>query len=440
MRPIDAMIIERLKTRNYPDKVAYNIFKKGVTLKKPEIVSLKRDNSNTNYCNTASNGNEIDRNFYLRQLKTLRCESLPKKTLYMTDKMPYIPDKIRQKSEQNFITLVKELVKTKQQNSVKNTLKNQKNAKSDLSEICENSRTDPYKPIGYNYFVLSRIHPELSSNKSKNYDTIQQKLKIELDNESNNYYKFNNKLSTFLNRNVKNDYNHSIKLNKIINLSKDNLKDENKSNNENTFNIAAESYRSSESNNNNRYNNTDDNSNKNQQLNDLPKISLDKNKCNNTIFNSNNKKSVFFKSDIFNISEDWQKKVGEKYLNNKNYFNYKRSLPKTNIVEVGWYPKDNKKNRSRIGCTSVEFNILNPSLRSNSSTQKEIDKLNNNHFFKTPLISEYVNIAKPGDNGIRKEYLEQLRQNRNVFHRRKFCDCCDDLTNEYKNSGEENLK
>ena len=433
-RPKETFSVERLKTRTKADKRKHRFLINKLSIEKPEKTGLKADNNNPNYFNTISNEKETGHYPNLKKMKMFRSESLSRKKDFLRDRMPYIPERELKKSEENFICLVKELIRSKQQNNVISMLNKQQNAKNSFNEFCENSRRDPYKPIGYNYYEFSRIHPDLSNDEDNNYVTILQKLKSKVDNEKEDYNKTNNTLNNFSNRNLKNSFNRLIKLSKGSNLFKDNTKDENKPNNDNTFNAIAQLNHSSEPVN-NRYNNKTINifSDRNQQVN-LPKIIIDKN-IQKTIFDSNNMKNDYSKSDIFNLSNDndWQKKTGEKYLYKNNYFNFNKNAHKTNINKIGWNPKDNNKNRSRIGCPSVGFNILNPSLRSISPTKMELDKLNNNQYYKTPIISEYVNISKPGENEIRKEYIEQLQQNKNIFHKKDFCACYGDLRNEYKN-------
>ena len=64
--------------------------------------------------------------------------------------------------------------------------------------------------------------------------------------------------------------------------------------------------------------------------------------------------------------------------------------------------------------------------------KKEIDILNKNNFEKPPLISDYINICKPGDTGIRKDFNDIFEENKNVFHRKNYCASYSDLHHEYK--------
>ena len=104
---------------------------------------------------------------------------------------------------------------------------------------------------------------------------------------------------------------------------------------------------------------------------------------------------------------------------------------KTSIIRVGWSPKSTR-NKSRIGVPSVPFNILNPEVKSISPIKKEIDSMNNNNFEKPPLMSEYINMIKPGDSSVRKDVLDELKNNQNIYHRKNYCAAYCDLYNEYK--------
>ena len=116
---------------------------------------------------------------------------------------------------------------------------------------------------------------------------------------------------------------------------------------------------------------------------------------NNNNYSTRNQKD-YRKSDIFNlINDDLSKnKSSEKYLFKKNYMpQIIENDKKTSIIRVGWSPKSTR-NKSRIGVSSVSFNILNPEVKSISPIKKEIDSMNNNNFEKPPLMSEYINMIK----------------------------------------------
>ena len=166
------------------------------------------------------------------------------------------------------------------------------------------------------------------------------------------------------------------------------------------------------------------------------KINLENNTRNflPVISEETSKQKDYHKSDIFYLVNDdlSKEKTSEKYLFKPNYSPRKlENEKKSNINEVGWSPKLDK-NKSRIGCSSVAFNIINPSLKCLSPIKKEIDSLNNNNFEKPPLISDYINMCKPGDTGLRKDFTEQLEENKNIFHRKNYCASYSDLHHEYK--------
>ena len=104
---------------------------------------------------------------------------------------------------------------------------------------------------------------------------------------------------------------------------------------------------------------------------------------------------------------------------------------KTSIIKVGWIPNF-QSNKSRIGCSSVAFNIISPGLKNTSPMKKDIDLLNKNNFEKPPLMSEYVDISKPGVTPTRPDYYDKLNENKNVFHKKNYCAAYNDLHHEYK--------
>ena len=81
---------------------------------------------------------------------------------------------------------------------------------------------------------------------------------------------------------------------------------------------------------------------------------------------------------------------------------------------------------------SVAFIIISPGLKNTSPMKKDIDLLNKNNFEKPPLMSEYVDISKPGDTPIRQDYYDKLNENKNVFHKKNYCAAYSDLHHEYK--------
>lgn len=446
--------VERLKTRTKGDKRNYKFFNNNFPSLKKEKTFLNIDNINKNHFNTISNDSQIPTN--LKEFKMFRCASLSKKSNYfLSEKMPYIPDKERKKSEQNFICLIKELIKSQQLYYSKNFTKDLKersnNLSNDFRDFCKKSRNDPFKPKGYNFYEFSRINPSLSNDEVINYADVQQKVK---DYNYNKNFS-NKKLDKFINKGYKSSYNSISKLNKFNNLT--DFENNKKTNNKiiNTDNNLNKTKSISFSFNNNRYLNTiQDNNFYNQKYNRnkifnfktldpteknfnnlkndfLQKISIGKNKL-------NLKHNEYSKSDVFNLNkeDDRQKKTSEEYSYKKNYFkvNNKLSFPeKTNINSVGWTPKDKIKFRSRIGCPSVPFNILSPSLRDYSPMKKEIDKLNNYKFFKAPLISGFKNLTKLGNRDLKQEYLEQLNKDANGFHKNDYCTSYNSFRAEQKN-------
>ena len=444
----DTFSVERLKTRTKGDKRNYKFFKNNLSKIKNGKMPSNFNSINKVYFNTISNGEQIQTN--LKEFKMFRCESFPKKEHnFFSEKMPYIPDKERKKSEDNFIYLIKELIKSKQlqysQNSTKALSDKNINLFNDLNNFCKKSRKDPFKPKGYNFYEFSRKNPSLSNDETINYSTVLQRVK-DYDNDKNLP---NLVLDKFINKGHVKNCNKLLKFSKCNSLS--DFENNEKTNN-NTKIINTDNYsnkmRDINFSNNNRYLNTVQDSNFHNQIYNnkishfntlepteslsnnyrtsiLQKIFNDKNRIFNGIYKLNLKNNEYSKSDVFNSNKEYdsQTKKSEKYLYKKNSFKINNNLlfpKKTDINEVGWSPKDKTKTRSRISCSSVAFNILSPSLRNFSPTKKEIDKLNNYNFFKTPLISEFKNITKPGISDLRKEYLKQLDNDKNSFHKKIF--------------------
>jgi hypothetical protein len=99
---------------------------------------------------------------------------------YIKNDMPYIPSIEKQKSEINFINLVKALSKSTSKEKINN------DSKENIFNI-NKSVEDPYKPRGYDYFSYSREHPELILD-NKNYLKIiyDLNLKSNVNDQNNN--------------------------------------------------------------------------------------------------------------------------------------------------------------------------------------------------------------------------------------------------------------
>lgn len=388
---------------------------------------------------------------------------------YIKDDMPYIPSIEKQKSEINFINLVKALSKSSSKD------KSNHDSKENIFNI-NKSVEDPYKPRGYNYFSYSRKHPELILD-NKNYLKIIYDLNLKSDNNSNKVNDKNNEnnngryLSTKneINREYINKYtndNHNDKIS-LIRKIKSNNQLENKDkvmpiskscekyiytlnnnyydkidNNHESFKNKRK-YNSIYTNNDNleAYNKRNRNNNNETSIfplihsanfeNPNPTQNYVSNKINGIKFLTNND---YTKSDIFNLKDDNLSKIktSEQYLYKKNYKPMSIDLQKkTNINNVGWFPKE-LKNQSRISVSSVGFNILCPDIKNISPTKKDIDTLNKNNTYKANLMSEFVDKCKPGDTELRKDYTNTLNQNKNIFHRKNYCASYNDLHYEYK--------
>jgi len=353
-----------------------------------------------------TNSNSVKRGNIINSLETaINNDKINKLKSYL----PYIPNKERQKAEDNFIDLIKAIVNSR--NSQKNIIQN-------IS--VKNNENERYRPRGYGYFEYIREHPVIikdldqnayskiihdidkKADKKEDYEKQSQTLKnkrkeITLDKKNNL-----TEVDLFSNNNLhyfQTQVNNHIEKPKNIGLNKSNLKIKINDNNKEKINLE----------NNNR--------------NFLPVIS-----------EKTLKQKDYHKSDIFYlVNDDLSKgKTSEQYLFKPNYSPRKlENDKKSNINEVGWSPKLDK-NKSRIGCSSVAFNIINPSLKCLSPIKKEIDSLNNNNFEKPPLISDYFNMCKPGDTGLRKDFNEQFEENKNIFHRKNYCASYSDLHHEYK--------
>jgi hypothetical protein len=361
----------------------------------------------------------------------------------LKDKMSYIPDIERKKSESDFISLINALVNTQQKRH--NTCNN----------IFIKSKKDiPYKPKGYDYFEYIHQHPTLISEDDDNlYSKIVNDLKMHPESDN---YRYNHKDQPItLNRLIKNkkmlndssseENNKKIQLKPIISQSHkfmhklDFSNGNNKKLNidsKNDFSDIEENNKISKSDRLN-YKTIDYNITPNKYvfpiINNLKELHFKERLINNNSNSTRNQKD-YRKSDIFNlINDDLSKnKSSEKYLFKKNYMpQIIENDKKTSIVRVGWSPKSTK-NKSRIGVSSVSFNILNPEVKNFSPIKKEIDSMNNNNFEKPPLMSEYKNMCKPGDSCVRKDFLDEIKNNQNIYHRKNYCAAYCDLHNEYK--------
>ena len=64
--------------------------------------------------------------------------------------------------------------------------------------------------------------------------------------------------------------------------------------------------------------------------------------------------------------------------------------------------------------------------------KKDIDVINRNNFDKMHLMSEYIDICKPGEINLREEFNDKLNENKNIFHKKNYCAAYSDLHHEYK--------
>ena len=323
--------------------------------------------------------------------------------------LPYIPNKERQKAEDNFIDLIKAIVDSR--SSDKNKIKN---------IPIKNNENEKYWPRGYGYFEFIREHPSITRELRQNtYSQIIHDINKKIDGKNE---KFNEK---------ENSDKRDIFLNKKNNLTEINLFDNKNMNYIPTKILTSEG-------NENLKKTRINKSSLDLKINDNNKEKIDIENIKQNVFpvisECSTKQKDFHKSDIFYLVNDnlSKGKTSEQYLFKPNYSPRKLEKDKkTNINEVGWEPKL-EKNKSRIGCSSVAFNIINPTLKCLSPMKKEIDSLNKNNFEKPPLISDYINMCKPGDTGLRKDYSDILEENKNIFHRKNYCASYSDLHHEYK--------
>ena len=341
----------------------------------------------------------------------------------LKNQMSYIPNKERQKAENNFINLINALVNSKKTSINDNNFFNKK------------QNNIPYKPKGYNYYEYIRMHPIIINEDENNIyskivNDLQKKTEIEKSNNNNQMAKsYKNSNSLTIDKKYNNipltEGNDKININPILSKSYKNL------NTINNYNKDSNDIL----NNDRKIHKTidyDDNYSRRKIINNiLPDI---KNKPINTNDNYNNKQKDYKQSDIFYLINDnlSKNKSSEQYLFKKNYMPPKiDNEKKTSIIKAGWLPKF-QSNKSRISCSSVAFNIISPSLKNTSPMKKDIDLLNKNNFEKSPIMSEYVDISKPGDTPIRQDYYDKLNENKNVFHKKNYCAAYNDLHHEYK--------
>ncbi len=393
---------ERLNSRSKFDRRQYRI-----------INSVKKFNekSHKNYNNL--NNNNLVKNLNINISYSSNLPDNNRKYL-LKDKMPYIPNQERQKSESNFIKLINELIKVKKKKS------------SDKNMLNNNSNNIPYKPKGYNYYEYIRMNPFIISEDDENiYSKVVNKLQKEIENN-----KYNNTNNIQPNK----SYKIVNKLSKNILKLNTSVTEENKPKLNPSILSKSYKYLRTLDNTNTNVLNDNDISNTDRLIHKTYDYNDNENKNNCILPSIINNKKDYRESDIFylinnNLSKN---KSSEKYLFKPNYMPPKiENEKKTNIINAGWLPKGHR-NKSRIGCSSVAFNILSPGLKSISPTKKDIDVLNNNSFEKAPLMSEYIDICKPGDSMLRQDFSEKLNENKNIFHKKNYCAAYNDLHHEYK--------
>ena len=390
---------ERLQSRSKLDKRHYRI-----------INSVKKYNEKSH-----KNYNSININNPVKIINISHSSSISDNNIneVLKDQMPYIPNKERQKSESNFINLINALINSKKKIINENNI------------INDNQTNIPYRPKGYNYYEYIRMHPFIINEDEDNiYSKIvfdlQKKKETDKCNNNSNIIQ-PNKSQKILNKLSK---SNSIKLN--ICPTEGNEPRLNPS-------ILSKSYKYLNTINNNINIKYDNDISKNDKI--IHKtIDYDNNENKNILPPIINSKKDYKQSDIFylinnNLSKN---KSSEKYLFKENYLPPKIEIDKkTGINDIGWSPKG-QKNKSRIGCSSVAFNILSPSLKNFSPMKKDIDLLNKNSFEKAPLMSEYADICKPGDTNLRQDFSDKLNENKNIFHKKNYCAAYNDLHHEYK--------
>lgn len=421
--------IERLQSRSKLDKRHHRYAN-----------SIKKDNYNRR-----NDYNTIDNSYSVRKSNLLQPRTPLNNDLnnISRDKMSYIPDMERKKAESNFINLINSLVHRK---------RNEPNIYDNI--FLKSQKNEPYKPKGYNYYEYIREHPIIINDDNDNlyFKAVNDLQKNpDIDNNLNERKKpmllnklINNKSP--LNVSYTEENNRKIKLNPIMTKSQKYIHNIEISNNDNSKLDSLNEINASEANmisQNNKFNyntidNTDNIHNK-KNNNILPSIKSIKDKIYNEEFlnNSNNhhkNQKDYKQSDIFYLKNDdlSKDKSSEQYLFKKNYMpQIVENENKNNLLEFGWKPKTIK-NKSRIGVSSVAFNILSPSLRGISPIKKEIDSMNKNNFEKAPIMSEYLDLCKPGELNLRQDFSDKMHDNINVFHRKNYCAAYGDLHHEYK--------
>ena len=114
--------------------------------------------------NSVQKGNIINSETYINKDKINQLKSY----------LPYIPNKERQKAEDNFIDLIKAIVSTK---------KSDKNLISNIS--VKNKRNQRYKPRGYGYFEYIRENPIIVKELDQNvYSKIIHDIDKKIDNQN----------------------------------------------------------------------------------------------------------------------------------------------------------------------------------------------------------------------------------------------------------------
>lgn len=421
--------IERLQSRSKLDKRHHRYAN-----------SIKKDNYNRR-----NDYNTIDNSYSVRKSNLLQPRTPLNNDLnnISRDKMSYIPDMERKKAESNFINLINSLVHRK---------RNEPNIYDNI--FLKSQKNEPYKPKGYNYYEYIREHPIIINDDNDNlyFKAVNDLQKNpDIDNNLNERKKpmllnklINNKSP--LNVSYTEENNRKIKLNPIMTKSQKYIHNIEISNNDNSKLDSLNEINASEANmlsqsnkfNYNTIDNTDNIHNK-KNNNILPSIKNIKEKIYNEEFlnNSNNhhkNQKDYKQSDIFYLKNDdlSKDKSSEQYLFKKNYMpQIVENENKNNLLEFGWKPKTIK-NKSRIGVSSVAFNILSPSLRGISPIKKEIDSMNKNNFEKAPIMSEYLDLCKPGELNLRQDFSDKMHDNINVFHRKNYCAAYGDLHHEYK--------
>jgi hypothetical protein len=137
-------------------------------------------------------------------------------------------------------------------------------------------------------------------------------------------------------------------------------------------------------------------------------------------------------SDIFNQKDNdnvAKTKSGEQYL-------FRNSAKAFNCVSRSnseWVDKTEYRNFN--GITSINYNIVSPSLKKISKTKEELIKeaVGRNPFVKQKSITEYLDLNRATAVNISQEYKKQLNANANVFAQKaNICTAYYDLHGKYK--------